>query len=148
MPNRVRHVSTDRHWTGRSAGRSLRPRGCAPAACPLLEAAPRDPHPPARHEYPSWKTPHALDCCTYQPARCSGLDYDFDPTTPGSNEDGLLPTGSLASRGATAGASRVFDLSGNVREFTAARTAGVNPLRGGSYYHTQHGMACRFSWSV
>ena len=37
-------------------------------------------------------------------------------------------------------------MSGNAKEWTNARSAGVNPLRGGSYDDTQIGISCQWNW--
>ena len=86
-------------------------------------------------------------CGAYSTSTCNAIDYDADTGTSGVQND-VLPTGALASCGATWGSSRVFDLSGNVREFTAPRSAGVNPLRGGAYTNVGFGTRCDFNFSV
>jgi hypothetical protein len=93
---------------------------------------------------------YGSNCSTYQPNTCNGNDYDFVPG--GADQDGLLPTGppTLASCYANWGstANRIFDLSGNLKEWTVARSAGVNPLRGGSYNNTAIGTSCDFDFAV
>jgi hypothetical protein len=42
----------------------------------------------------------------------------------------------------------IYDMSGNAKEWTLARSAGVNPLRGGSYFDISNGMSCTFNWEV
>jgi formylglycine-generating enzyme required for sulfatase activity len=42
----------------------------------------------------------------------------------------------------------VFDMSGNVKEWTEARSADVNPLRGGSHNNTAAGISCQFDFTV
>jgi hypothetical protein len=49
---------------------------------------------------------------------------------------------------ATTTGGNVFDLSGNVKEFVAARATGGIPLRGGSYNQTGWGATCDFDWQV
>jgi hypothetical protein len=93
---------------------------------------------------------YASACDTYAPSACNGNDYDFDPGTSPANEDGVLPTGSLASCYADWGSAsaRIFDLSGNVKEWAEARSPGVNPLRGGAANNTAGGIACAFDFVV
>ncbi len=58
-----------------------------------------------------------------------------------------MSTGASATCHANWGANaQIFDLTGNVREWTQARTAGVNPLRGGSYDTVLEGATCQFSF--
>jgi len=89
-------------------------------------------------------------CGAYDPSACNGNDYDFDPMTTPEDEDGVLPTASLPLCFADWGtpADRIFDLSGNVKEWTEARSAGVNPLRGGAHNNTAGGIACPFDFVV
>jgi hypothetical protein len=86
-------------------------------------------------------------CTTYQADTCNGNDYDFDPATPG-DQDGLLPTRFLSLCHANWAGGGIFDMSGNVKEWTAERSAGVNPLRGGSYNNTAVGISCTFDFVV
>jgi len=88
---------------------------------------------------------YSSSCTSYQPNTCNGNDYDFSPA-PG-DQDGLLATGALAACYANwGGTRRVFDMSGNVKEWTAQRSAGVNPLRGGSFNNTAVGTSCDFDF--
>ncbi|MBI4509809.1 MAG: SUMF1/EgtB/PvdO family nonheme iron enzyme [Deltaproteobacteria bacterium] len=92
---------------------------------------------------------YASSCTTYSPNTCNGNDYDYDPATASVNEDGLLPTGTLASCYAKwSSTAKVFDMSGNVKEFTVARSQGINPLRGGSYDSPAGGMSCTLDFVV
>ncbi|HJL44335.1 MAG TPA: hypothetical protein RMG45_00755, partial [Polyangiaceae bacterium LLY-WYZ-15_(1-7)] len=52
-----------------------------------------------------------------------------------------------ASHGGSA-SDRIYDLSGNVKEWTQRRSAGVNPLRGGSYNNSRLGLRCDFDFTV
>lgn len=91
---------------------------------------------------------YASACTTYQGAVCNGNDRDSDTLRPG-DQDAISPTGELASCYADWGrGGRVFDLSGNVSEWTAARAPGVNPLRGGSYTTPGAGLACGVDFVV
>ena len=61
----------------------------------------------------------------------------------------LLATGALAMCHARwSDTDRIFDLSGNVREWTAARGAATNPVRGGAYDAVLSGATCSFSFAV
>jgi hypothetical protein len=92
---------------------------------------------------------YATSCTSYQADTCNGNDHDPDTSTPG-DQDALLPTGSRSACYADWGGAsgRVFDLSGNVSEWTQERTAGVNPLRGGSYSTPADGTRCDFDFFV
>ncbi len=86
-------------------------------------------------------------CTTYNPNTCNGNDYDFDSQTAG-DQDGLLPTGSRPQCFANTSGGSVYDLSGNVKEWTAPRSAGVNPQRGGAYSTPAGGMECSYDFAV
>jgi hypothetical protein len=92
--------------------------------------------------------------CSTTPASgadpCNTQEYDTDPITPG-NQDSLIATGSLANCYASWGAAataHIFDMSGNAKEWTQARSAGVNPLRGGSFNNILDGSTCTFNFTV
>ncbi|MDP3277702.1 MAG: hypothetical protein Q8Q09_21140, partial [Deltaproteobacteria bacterium] len=88
-------------------------------------------------------------CSTYSTTTCNGVDNDIDPGTAGI-QNGILRAGALATCRANftpAGVNTgVFDLSGNVKEFTAP-TAGVYTLRGGSYNNLAFGTQCNFGFT-
>ena len=90
---------------------------------------------------------YGSSCTTYQPNTCNGNDYD--PVAGPPDDDLVLATRSLpmcyASHG---GSSRIYDLSGNVKEWMQARSAGVNPLRGGSMNNPSNGLRCDFDFTV
>ncbi|HJL04418.1 MAG TPA: MopE-related protein [Polyangiaceae bacterium LLY-WYZ-15_(1-7)] len=92
---------------------------------------------------------YASSCRSYQDDTCNGNDYDTS-ADPG-DQDAALATGSLpmcyASHGGSA-SDRIYDLSGNVKEWTQRRSAGVNPLRGGSYNNSRLGLRCDFDFTV
>lgn len=73
-------------------------------------------------------------CNTYSADVCNGNEHDADSVRPG-DQDELSPTGAFSECyvqwGADTGA-RIFDLSGNVKEWTAPRASGINPLPGRS----------------
>lgn len=82
------------------------------------------------------------------PTECNGEEYDSDPATTTLDDDALLPTGSRGRCFSSAAGGSVFDLSGNAKEFTRARSSGVNPLRGGSYNNVVAGLRCDFDFTV
>jgi eukaryotic-like serine/threonine-protein kinase len=75
----------------------------------------------------AWQT----DCNAYSTTACNTSDRT-DP-------DVVLATGALSTCYSSTSGGQVFDLSGNVKEFTAARVSGAIPLRGGSYNQTGYG---------
>ena len=85
---------------------------------------------------------------TYEGSTCNGVDHDGIPG--GLDDDVLLPTGSLGQCLSTDG---VFDLSGNVREWTddqTAETPAGDPIyvvRGGEYQTPAPGLTCAFTMS-
>jgi formylglycine-generating enzyme required for sulfatase activity len=90
-------------------------------------------------------------CRTYSATKCNGNDFDTNPATPAVNDDAVLATGSMPMCYANWGgmmSNRIFDMSGNVEEWTTPRAAGVNPIRGGSTNDTQGGMRCQFNFVV
>jgi formylglycine-generating enzyme required for sulfatase activity len=85
------------------------------------------------------------DCHAYEMPTCNGNDR-----VPGN--DAVLATGSLQycyrDHTSTLPTSRVYDLSGNVKEWTEARSSGVNPLRGGAMNNPSAGTSCNFNFTV
>ena len=84
----------------------------------------------------------------YQPDRCNGVDYDTDPATPG-NQDDVIATGARPGCARDLGGGPVYDLSGNVWEWTSQQPAGVPDgsariLRGGSAGNLDGGLTCQF----
>jgi hypothetical protein len=83
-----------------------------------------------------------------QPATCNADDVDTDPIAAG-DQDGILPTGSLLSCFANKpAADDAFDMSGNVKEWTTARAAGQNPLRGGASNNEVAGQTCSLNFTL
>lgn len=81
---------------------------------------------------------------------CNGKEYDSDSGTAG-DQDAVAATGSSTfpmcyADWSTAG--QVFDLSGNVKEWTASETSttGVYYIRGGSYTELEEGRACGYGF--
>ncbi|MCA9542444.1 MAG: hypothetical protein KC620_26285, partial [Myxococcales bacterium] len=64
----------------------------------------------------------------YEPQTCNGGDFDADPQTPGV-QDAVLPTGAAAQ----CEYAGVFDLSGNLKEWTDDPRDGLVAVRGGGY---------------
>ncbi len=95
--------------------------------------------------FPSWS--YATAATTPQPQTCNVDDYD---TTPGgADQDAVLPTGALASCYANGtGANDAFDLTGNVKEWTAQRSAGANPQRGGASNNEVSGSTCQLNFTL
>ncbi len=82
-----------------------------------------------------------------QPQACNGDDYD---TTPGgADDDGIVPTGSMPSCFANGpGTADAYDMSGNVKEWTAARAPGQNPIRGGASNNEVTGLTCGLNFTL
>jgi len=90
---------------------------------------------------------YASSCNSYQPNTCNGEDYDAIPG--GADDDRMTYSGQMAQCYANwGGSSRIYDLSGNVKEWTQARGAGQNPIRGGSYNNPAGGIACENDFTV
>jgi len=90
---------------------------------------------------------YATNRKTAQPQACNGDDYD---TTPGgADDDGILPTGSLPQCYADGpGTADAYDMSGNVKEWTAARAPGQNPIRGGASNNEVSGLSCGLNFTL
>ncbi len=74
----------------------------------------------------------------YDPDACNGGEHDVDPDAPGT-QDGPLPTGAL--EGCESGG--VFDLSGNLKEWTSDEADGLARVRGGGYEsNVPAGLSC------
>ena len=82
-------------------------------------------------------------CQTFAADTCNGDDHDTNAGVAG-DQDELIPGGSLAICDADWGASaKVFDMTGNAKEWTAQRAAAVNPIRGGGYNNSAAGLTCQ-----
>jgi hypothetical protein len=85
---------------------------------------------------------------TAQPGVCNGDAFD---TGPGAgDQDDIIATGTRAACNANWGtaATRIFDLSGNVREWTAERFPGANPIRGGTSNNLEDGLRCGLAFTL
>ena len=87
---------------------------------------------------------YATNPDTYQATTCNGADRD-------PNSDAIVATGSLASCNSAwplANGGGVFDLSGNVKEWTSERLPGANPIRGGASNNTAQGISCALNFTL
>jgi hypothetical protein len=93
---------------------------------------------------------------TYFGDYCNGNDHDTNcpcpgptcPTTTG-DQDEILPTGSLGSCCSSWGGQCMFDMSGNVKEWTfTERGTGYRVIRGGSNNSPAFGMTCQFDFTL
>jgi formylglycine-generating enzyme required for sulfatase activity len=94
-----------------------------------------------------WSYAPATSCSSFQANTCNGVDHDIDSSLAGV-QNGLIATGSLGNCHSNLTAGSVFDLSGNAREYTASRSAGVTPMRGGAYNNIAFGLECGYSFLV
>ncbi|MGE3542358.1 MAG: MopE-related protein [Kofleriaceae bacterium] len=84
---------------------------------------------------------------TAQPQTCNSDEVDTDATTAG-DQDGILATGAKAACFANKATADAFDMSGNVKEWTQARAAGENPLRGGASNNEVNGTTCGLDFTL
>ncbi|AKF02990.1 hypothetical protein DB32_000138 [Sandaracinus amylolyticus] len=89
---------------------------------------------------------YASGCSTFSASTCNGNENDTGSAS--GDQDDVLATGARAMCYASWGSARVYDLSGNVAEWTERRAAGVNPLRGGSSTSPSGGTTCQFDFVV
>ena len=81
-------------------------------------------------------------CTSSSPMTCNGQEY---------NPDQLFPTADTTFGGCstTWGGGQIYDLSGNVKEWTnTAVSSGVHVIRGGSYNNIEPGRTCQFDFTV
>jgi hypothetical protein len=87
---------------------------------------------------------YATNPDVYQAAVCNDEDLDTDPAASGDDDHvlaaGSVPGGACFANGPST--EDVHDLSGNVKEWTAARMPNGNPLRGGASNVGAHGTRC------
>jgi hypothetical protein len=93
---------------------------------------------------------YASSCTVYNGDTCNGEDHDT--TAGGTDQDAILDTESMGSCyadwSAVGAPGRIYDLTGNIREWAQQRLDEVNPLRGGASNSQQNGLACSNSFSV
>jgi formylglycine-generating enzyme required for sulfatase activity len=91
---------------------------------------------------------------TAQPQVCNGDELDTDGNAGNGDQDAILPSASLGMCFAnhpdisTAGDTDAFDMSGNVKEWTAARAFQQNPIRGGSANNDVSGLTCKLNFTL
>lgn len=90
---------------------------------------------------------YAANCTSYSANTCNGADYDTDSQTAG-DQDAIKLTGSMPNCYREYNSAKVYDLSGNVKEWVQARSTGVNPLRGGATNNPQDGIGCDFDFTL
>lgn len=83
---------------------------------------------------------------TYVGSTCNGDDYDTDSVLAGDQDD-ILTTGNRPSCYSQIG-NDVFDMSGNVKEWTLAHAPGENPIRGGASNNTGEGISCPLNFTL
>jgi len=84
---------------------------------------------------------------TEQPQTCNADPFDTDGAATG-DQDGILATGSRDACFANQATGPAFDMSGNVKEWTLARDANQNPLRGGASNNEVVGTTCQLSFTL
>jgi hypothetical protein len=82
-----------------------------------------------------------------QPTVCNGDAFDTDPGTAGDQDD-VIATGTRPQCNANWPGGQIFDLSGNVREWTAERQPGANPIRGGASNAIEDGLRCNLAFTL
>ena len=94
---------------------------------------------------------YAASCSSSQPTACNGMEHDSEAGRAG-DQDALYTTGSPTfpmCYTSWAAAGRIYDMSGNVREWTStAAGTGVYEVRGGSFQSIEAGRACAFDFTV
>jgi hypothetical protein len=92
------------------------------------------------------KWAYASSATTYNATTCNGDDYDTNTNLAGDQDD-ILTTGALTNCKSTMGGG-IFDLSGNVKEWTLAHVPGENPIRGGASNNTGEGTSCPLNFTL
>jgi sulfatase-modifying factor enzyme 1/putative metal-binding protein len=82
---------------------------------------------------------------SYAATRCNGNDYD--PIPGGIDDDLAVPTGSLVGCASPwANNTKIFDMSGNLREWTSTPVSGFRRIRGGGYDNVAAALKCTFDF--
>jgi hypothetical protein len=85
---------------------------------------------------------------TSQPTVCNGDPFDTDSGQAGDQDD-ILNTGARPQCNANwGGSNQIFDMSGNLREWTAERLPSINPIRGGASNVPEDGLRCRLAFTL
>jgi hypothetical protein len=81
------------------------------------------------------------------PTTCNGDAFDTGPAA--GDQDDIIATGARPQCNANwGGTNQIFDLSGNVREWTAERFPGANPIRGGASNAIEDGLRCNLAFTL
>jgi len=93
---------------------------------------------------------YLASCSSSSPLTCNG--EEFDSSGASGDQDAVYPTGSStfgSCRASWGGAGAIYDLSGNVKEWTnTSPTGGVHEIRGGAYNNVEPGRTCTFDFTV
>jgi hypothetical protein len=93
---------------------------------------------------------YASSCEASSRMTCNG--EEFDSASASGDQDALYPTASSTFAMCYTdwdSAGVVYDLSGNVKEWTATATGtGIHEIRGGSYNNVEGGRTCQFDFTV
>lgn len=94
---------------------------------------------------------YSMTCGASEPTRCNGAEYDCVSGTA-VDDDCLFSTGSPTFPGCYtdwAASGDIYDLSGNVKEWTSTEVAdGLHSIRGGAYNNREGGRTCDFDFTV
>jgi len=91
---------------------------------------------------------YATDPKVAQDTTCNGDPFDTDAVAAG-DQDGIVAAGAMGSCFANGAATAdAFDMSGNVKEWTQARVAGQNPIRGGASNNETSGLTCGLNFTL
>lgn len=88
----------------------------------------------------------ATACTVANATTCNVYEFDSDDVAPGSQHRALKTESMAMCLTDWVDAGKIFDLTGNVREWTQPRSAGRNPLRGGSFDTVLDGSSCGFAF--
>ncbi|HVV81496.1 MAG TPA: MopE-related protein [Kofleriaceae bacterium] len=91
---------------------------------------------------------YAANPTVAQPAVCNDDNLDTNPLLGGDQDDIVVGGSQPMCYANWSATDHVFDLSGNVKEWTLARSAGANPLRGGASNNETTGITCRLAFTL
>ncbi len=93
---------------------------------------------------------YSSSCNSSNPTRCNGEEHDCSGSS--GDQDCLYPTRSSTFPYCYAdwgSAGRVYDMSGNVKEWTYdERVPGLHDIRGGAYNNVEAGRTCQFDYTL